>query len=492
MKQLFQYLTCVFLVLHFNTTNAQVTKITAPDFNVEDCFGWSVSINGNYAVIGNVYDDDNDIQSGSVYVYYFDGEAWVEQEKLIASDGGFADYFGYAVSVYDDQIVTGAYRDVVGSVRSGSAYVYQRNGDEWIETARLTPYDPEEEDRFGAKVDIHGNYAAVASYWDDDQGASSGAVYIYKKTENNWNFHQKLVPADLLANDLFGTSVFLNNNNLFVGAIGNSTYATNSGKVYVYDLVDGSWVLVQELYPEDPMTGQHFGQDISTTENYLIIGAYNDGEQGDKSGAVYVFEATNNGWIQSQKLLPDDGHAGAFFGNSVSIYQNNLLIASLYNITGHGESGSIYIYSLDDNNWIQTSKIVPSDGHNQQRFGADVGLWENNALCGAPYDEEMGYRCGAGYIFDLDIILYQDDKQPVSRQLTIFPNPSAGYTIFQSSGLQMPLVIEVLDMHGSVLRNFATDTPAINISTTGIPSGVYYIRVNSIDGSKITRKLVIL
>lgn len=67
----------------------------------------------------------------------------------------------------------------------------------------------------------------------DDQGASSGAVYIYKKTENNWNFHQKLVPADLLANDLFGTSVFLNNNNLFVGAIGNSTYATNSGKVYV-------------------------------------------------------------------------------------------------------------------------------------------------------------------------------------------------------------------------------------------------------------------
>ena len=168
MKQLFQYLTCVFLVLHFNTTNAQVTKITAPDFNVEDCFGWSVSINGNYAVIGNVYDDDNDIQSGSVYVYYFDGEAWVEQEKLIASDGGFADYFGYAVSVYDDQIVTGAYRDVVGSVRSGSAYVYQRNGDEWIETARLTPYDPEEEDRFGAKVDIHGNYAAVTSYWDDD------------------------------------------------------------------------------------------------------------------------------------------------------------------------------------------------------------------------------------------------------------------------------------------------------------------------------------
>jgi len=475
-----------------STGLAQVTKINAPDYTVEDCFGWSVSIYGDYAIIGNVYDDDNDIQSGSAYIYLYDGSNWVEQDKIIASDGGFADYFGYAVSIHDDQLISGAYRDFVGPVRSGSAYIYHRSGSEWIEAARLVPFDPEEEDRFGAKVDIQGDFAAVGSYFDDDYGESSGSVYVYQKNDETWSFHQKLTPPDLQANDLFGVSVDLSEDYLFIGAIGNSAHATNSGKVYIYELIEDEWELIGEIFPNDPRVDQNFGNDISADDDHLIVSANMDNELGAQSGAVYVFGKTNDNWIQLQKLLPDDGQLGAAFGNTVSIHEDHLVVGSVNNLTQHGESGAIYIYSLDiDDIWIQSTKIVPADGHNQQRFGADVGIWKNNVITGAPYDGGMGYRCGASYIFDLDIILKQNDNNLPTHKLSCYPNPTTGEITLYSSGMIMPYTVEVFDARGTAINQFMVDTPLINFSLSGIPSGIYQLRASSRDGSSVVRKIIV-
>ena len=63
-------------------------KLLASDGVASDWFGWSVSISGDMALIGAQGDDDNGTNSGAAYVYRFDGSQWIEEAKLLPSDGG--------------------------------------------------------------------------------------------------------------------------------------------------------------------------------------------------------------------------------------------------------------------------------------------------------------------------------------------------------------------------------------------------------------------
>ena len=89
----------------------QETKLLASDGAGYDHFGISVSVSGDVAVVGAYGDDDNGNGSGSAYVYRFDGTDWVEEAKLLASDGAADDDFGGSVSVSGDVAVVGARYD---------------------------------------------------------------------------------------------------------------------------------------------------------------------------------------------------------------------------------------------------------------------------------------------------------------------------------------------------------------------------------------------
>ena len=102
----------------------EAIKLTASDAAARDRFGHSVSISGDTAVIGADGDDDAGTQSGSAYVFRYDGIGWVQQAKLTASDGAARDYFGTAVSISGDTAVIGAERDDDAGTHSGSAYVF--------------------------------------------------------------------------------------------------------------------------------------------------------------------------------------------------------------------------------------------------------------------------------------------------------------------------------------------------------------------------------
>ena len=103
--------------------NAAEVKITASDGAAGDYFGRSVAISGDYAVVG-AYRDDDPSSSGSAYIFKRDGDAWTQQAKIIASDGAVDDYFGYSVAISGDYAVVGAYRDDDAGSDSGSAYIY--------------------------------------------------------------------------------------------------------------------------------------------------------------------------------------------------------------------------------------------------------------------------------------------------------------------------------------------------------------------------------
>lgn len=158
----------------------QVAKLTASDGADDDWFGTSVAICDDIAAIGAYHDDDDGYHSGSAYVFEKVGSVWTEVAKLTASDGGAYDLFGFCVSVSGDTAVIGSMWDDDNGSNSGSAYVFQRVGGIWTEVAKLTASDGAAGDWFGSGVAVWADTALIGVRYDDDNGSDSGSAYVFE------------------------------------------------------------------------------------------------------------------------------------------------------------------------------------------------------------------------------------------------------------------------------------------------------------------------
>ena len=145
---------------------------------------------------GPTRDDDNGVDSGSAYVFRYDGSDWVEEAKLTASDGAADDYFGGSVAISGDTAVVGAVCDDDNGRNSGSAYVFRYDGSDWAEEAKLTASDGAAYDYFGCSVAVSGDTAVVGASDDDDNGLDSGSAYVFRYDGSDWTEEAKLTASD--------------------------------------------------------------------------------------------------------------------------------------------------------------------------------------------------------------------------------------------------------------------------------------------------------
>ena len=168
----------IIIIVGLSADWTEQQKLLASDGSVLDLLGLSVSISGEYAIIGASNGGDFPIYPSSAYIFFKDGSTWSEQAKLIASDGDNYDYFGSSVSISGDYAIIGAPWQAVYYLE-GSAYIYHRNGTIWYQQAKLTASDGNGYDHFGESVSISVDYAIIGAHRDDDNGTDSGSAYIF-------------------------------------------------------------------------------------------------------------------------------------------------------------------------------------------------------------------------------------------------------------------------------------------------------------------------
>ncbi len=149
-------------------------KLTAPDGDASDNFGRSVAINGNTALIGSFFDDDNGTNSGSAYL--FDTTTGNLLQKLTAPDGSADDRFGDSVALSNNTALVGSFLDDDNGTNSGSAYLFDTTTGNLLQ--KLTAPDGDAGRYFGRSVAINDNTALIGFYGDDDKGATSGSAYL--------------------------------------------------------------------------------------------------------------------------------------------------------------------------------------------------------------------------------------------------------------------------------------------------------------------------
>ncbi len=362
-----------------------------------DRFGWSVSLSGDTALVGAPFNDDNGILSGSAYVFIRTGNIWNQQAKLITLDNGTDDRFGQSVSLDGDTALIGAYYDDDNGVRAGAVYVFVREGNTWTQQTKLLALDGAPQDNFGFSVSLDGDTALIGTKDDKDNGFGSGSAYIFTRNGRNWTQQTKLLPADGAQEDYFGYSVSLSGNIAMIGAYGDDDNGFDSGSVYVFTYNGSSWTQQAKLLAFNGAVGDNFGNALSQDGSTAIIGAFAKDGGEMNSGSAYVFIRTGTIWNQQAELFASDGvkadYFGDYFGWSVSLSKDTALIAAYCD---NGGKGSVYVFTRQGSLWTQQAKLYAYDGENVDWFGWSVSLDENSAVIGA-YGNN-GDR-GAAYTF---------------------------------------------------------------------------------------------
>lgn len=212
----------------------------------------------------------------------------------------------------------------------------------------------------------------------------------------------KILADDKDSDDFFGQPVAIYQNTLAVGAwLEDSQGKTDNGAVYIFVKSGDSWIQSQKLLADDRDSNDFFGCSIAIQKDTLVIGANNESSNGkNKNGAVYIFVKSGDNWVQSQKLLADDKDSNDLFGTSVAIEGDTLAIgAKTESSGGKNQNGAVYIFNKNGNTWGQSQKLLAGDKDHADSFGKSVTIEGDTLVVGAPW-EDTTKKNGSVYIFN--------------------------------------------------------------------------------------------
>lgn len=242
-------------------------------------------------------------------------------------------------------------------------------------------------------------------------GASdSGAVTVYVRGPNGWSEEAHIKGSFPDRGDLFGWSIQLTNDRLFVGSPFNdarpgSPESDNSeldiGAVFVYERNNGSWALDTIVHPLATQPAQGFGTAVAVSGTELAVGA--ERRSGPfRAGAVYVFDRVGASWVQEVVLAPPELDESDFMGISSLGFDGNVIVAgaprddtdlqgSLVGLATNNDlndSGGVYIFSRG-HSWQQVSTVLTKAASPDlfDGFGFSVDVSGPNVAIGAANED---------------------------------------------------------------------------------------------------------
>ena len=158
--------------------------------------------------------------------------------------------------------------------------------------------------------------------------------------------------------------------------------------------------LENKLTASDGAADDFFGQSVSISGNTAVIGAHYDDDNGSNSGSAYVYVRNNDVWSEQAKLTASDGASYYYFGHTVSIDGNTIVVGAY---DGNGTmSGSAYVFMRSNDVWSEEQKLTASDDAADDRFGMSVSIDGDTAVIGAYADDnDNGNNSGSAYVFPL-------------------------------------------------------------------------------------------
>jgi hypothetical protein len=317
----------------------------------------------------------------------------------------------------------------------------------WRQTAVLVPPGIQPGDKFGEKLDAEGDLLVVAAHGDGALGPSTGAVYVLERDPalaQPWVLRQKLLASNAAAGAQFGYRVSVEEEGFVVYASAGWLYffergpgglwaetevlgvpsgtghfaldgdtlalsvpfalAQQEGAVHLYarDAKTGSWSFAQLLTASDGEAFDFFGSSLALRGDDLVVGAVGDVELGQYAGSAYVFERQPSGtWTEAARLHPPDGGPGDMFGESALFHGTQCLIGTRFGTGAGPKSGSLHAFDAQaEPPWPAVDELTAFDGAAYDWFGSSVARSGSLLLVGARYAHGAAEESGSAYVLD--------------------------------------------------------------------------------------------
>ncbi len=352
----------------------------------------SVFIQEDLAMVG-AFNADND--EGKVYVYRRDGDDWIEEAVLEASDGMADDEFGNVIAYDDNFAIIGAWHH---NNLNGKVYIfeYQPQSQSWTEVAILTsPDGAQTSQQFGVDVDISGDFAVVGAVGRNiGLHSSAGVAYVYHKDANsNWSFTERLeadVPNDGM---FFGDNVAIDGNRIITAGRGSDPDDQGAGFIFHYDVNTATWGSPFVLTASDASPDDLLGSDVEIEGDLAAVSSVTN-------GAIYIFEWNGTAWQEQAIIKACDVNEVLRFGYAMSIDNGDIIISNPNRArAGLDRAGVAYLFRKQGSAWQQFMRLLPEipvqvfQGIGDE-FGHGISMSAGRAL--------VRSRTHA-YIFDLNI-----------------------------------------------------------------------------------------
>lgn len=292
---------------------ARQQKIFGSDIIFQDNFGQSVAIEGDRLVVGAPHFDVDGEGFGFAYVFQRSGNTWVQTQKLVSSGSALEDGFGGSVSMSGDWIAVGA----PGQANyHGRVVLFRWNGNNYVEDATLAGSDTVQWDGFGGAVGIRQDRLLVGAPSADQE---QGKVYVFRRQGNTWVEEAMLSPSDGMPQDFFGVDISLDNDRAIVGAQGTDQGGPSAGSAYIFIRNGTVWTEQTNLRASSPQGAAGFGSAVAISGTLALVGEHHRHVTGtDNIGRGYLFQYDGGIWTESASFAPQETSPGLVFGNGMA------------------------------------------------------------------------------------------------------------------------------------------------------------------------------
>lgn len=362
------------------------------DAQTMDYFGHALALDGDRLLVGVPQLDS--ARPGKAVIYRRSSGVWSEEQRLIGNNAYQYASFGSSVALDQNTALIGAPYDSDRASWAGAAHVFVLSGSTWTQQAKLTLDIGAASDRFGGSVSLRGSIGLVGAAFRDDNGADSGAAYLFRRDGTTWTRIQRLTPSDAAATQLFGSAVHLSDDLLIVGATSHSELGSNAGAAYVFRRNGSTWEQEARLLASDGSVSDRFGSKVWIGGDLAAVSAPYAGETGSESGAVYLFRHTGGGWSQEAKLVPHDPGNAEHFGASLGVFNDVIAVGAPEDTEAGPLAGALYLYHFSGTTWNETRKIPPPYTRAYSHFASSLAVEGSILAASCPASETTAWYAG--------------------------------------------------------------------------------------------------
>jgi len=388
----------------------ELAKVMPEGSVAADYFGGAVAISDGLLFVGASSEDGQYEDQGAVHVFRREGDTWVEQQLIEAPDPAERFYFGGSLDTENGVLAVRA--SPYGGLRR--VYVFEEGASGYELTATLSTGI--EYDYFASSISVSGDTIVASASRDDGVDYDTGAAYVFIRDGEEWVQQAKLTASDASATAYFGGDVWLDGDQLALGAPGDDLPSgTDAGSAYVFSRSDTSWSEDAKVTAADGVTSDYFGTAVALQGDTLLVSAPEDIHGPEEKGSVYIFERSGLFWNEALKLGSSDGVMDDNLGIDIAIDGDEAAVSMRHLSTEGPRYYGTYLYSRAGGSWAEAASMGSGISWGYHGPGRAIALAEGY-LATSIFDEYGSYG-GIG------VVVCTVGQGPCAPMLAVSPGP---------------------------------------------------------------------